>query len=157
MIFSSSSLQRRQGFNPDGSHNVYCYECKDFICRTQQAISRALCERCRRVLEGEAPIDDERMKEYVLSKGVKTDVSMVLLPTAELGMKRFSLRSLGGDLLEAVGLRKIQEQAKESTKIARSKKRTRLFGNANLGAPQPEAKQSFGSITEIDAQLSKSE
>jgi hypothetical protein len=131
-LFSGSSRQRNQR-NADGSQNVYCYLCNEFICVTFSNFQRALCELCRRIEEGEI-LTPEAVQQYKLSKGDKTDVSMLLLPVNEPTAKKFTLRSLTGEILQAVGLKKPEAKKLKSVEVAEQKKRGRLFSQVDLGS-----------------------
>lgn len=130
-MFSSSSRQADR-LNADGSRNVFCYQCNEFIAVTHLQMGRALCELCRRIEAGEE-VTEAAVTQYLLAKAPKIDVSMLLLPEEPRG-KKFSLRSLGGVVMEAIGLAKPEKQAVPSAKLAKEKKRTRLFQNVDLGS-----------------------
>lgn len=62
---------------------------------------------------------------------------MVLVPdtTPKAFSKKFSFRSMAGDLLEAVGfLQKKKEEAPVSPKLVKQKRRPRLFDSVDLGS-----------------------
>lgn len=155
-IFSSSS---RGGVrqNQDGSRNVHCYQCGEFIATSFLNISRALCEICRRVENGE-PLNDDMIRNYRLAKASRVDVSVLTLPEEDplrahgIPRKRFSLASMAGELVRAIGkfkittVPKIQEnpdKTKASVAVAKSKRRGRLFENVDL----------IGSMEEVDKKL----
>ena len=109
-------------------------------------IHRALCALCERSERGEI-VSPEAIRDYKMSKAGKVDVSYLVVPDntpKALGIKKFSLQSLGGQILRAVGLPQGVEAVKESVKISREKKRPRLFSNVDLG-----------SMSEIDEALKK--
>jgi hypothetical protein len=148
-MFSSSSRNSRI-VNADGSRNVHCYLCNEFIARTYLRMDRALCALCQRIEAGEE-ITEQALKDYKLSKADKTEVSMLLLEDKqpETEAKRFNLfRSLGGGILRAMGIPKPPEPAPESQKISQRKRRPRLFENMDLN-------QDAMSITDVDKVLKK--
>ncbi len=154
-LFSSSSRQAQRS-NSDGSQNVYCYSCQEYIGKTYLRITRALCEMCRRVENGE-PITFEMIQAYKAAKAEKVDVSMILIPEEDLkavGGKKFSLRSMGGDIVTALGQflggqKATPEELSKlpSVQTAKEKRRKRLFSNIDL--------KSMGSIEDVDKALSK--
>lgn len=156
--FGSSSRQGQRA-NNDGSINIYCYICQEFIGRTFLKVNRALCEICRRVEAGES-LTEEAIRAYKLSKADKVDVSMLVLNEPDLtayGFKKFSLRAMAGDALSAVGRFLLNEnaQTKEQTaalpsvKVARQKRRPRLFSNISL----QEEQQNIGDMNSVDKGL----
>lgn len=142
-VFGSSSRQSVRS-NNDGSHNVYCYSCGEYISTTYLLISRSLCEICRRSQNGE-PMDAESIRLYRLSKASRVDIGAVVLTeepdTSAMGIKnkKFSLANTAGDILSSVGrfaksvVAPKEERKQKSTELARSKKRGRLFANVDLG------------------------
>lgn len=156
-VFGASSL-RRTGLNSDGSYNVYCYSCRDFIGKSMERIDRALCFICSRAEEGK-PLDEESLRAYKLSKAQRVDVSALAVPeetdlSSILKKKRksFSLLDIAGDMLRAIGrFRSTESATKEpstlpSVQLAKSKRRGRLFDGVSLG-----------SMEEVDKQASKDE
>lgn len=159
MIPFGSSSRQGQRANNDGSTNIYCYQCQEFIGRTFLKVNRALCELCRRVENGEI-LTDQAIREYKLSKADKVDVSLLVLEEPDLaafGFKKFSLRSMAGDAMSALGRFLLNEgpQTKEQTaalpsvKVARQKRRPRLFSNISLD----EEPQGIGDMKSIDKAL----
>src|SRR5678815_902279 len=104
-IFTSSS-RMRDLTNEDGSYNIFCYQCSEFICKTYLRMgNRALCELCRRIMNGEK-LTEDAIRQYKLNKAGKVDVSLLIVPDEmprAVGQK-FSLRSLAGEFMQAVGL-----------------------------------------------------
>jgi hypothetical protein len=106
---------------------------------------------CQYAEEG-VPMSEEAINAYRASKMGRTDVGLIVVPDEGpkvLGnfTKKFSLRSLGGGILTVVGnyvLGKPPNEAKaqESVKLAKAKRRGRLFENVDLG-----------SIEEVDKKL----
>jgi hypothetical protein len=144
-MYSSSSRMGNRGLNYDGSHDVRCFQCGENLGKTFAQIGRALCELCRRVENGEE-LTEEAIRDYKISKAGKQDVSMLLVPNEPkaTGLKAFSLRSLGGDILTALGIKKKEEPPQKSTVIAKGKRRPRLFEGVQLG-----------SMVDLDGELRK--
>lgn len=143
-MFSSSSSPPRRG-NADGTVNIHCFECGTFICKTYANFTRAICEMCRRVANGEA-LSMEAVAEYEQLKEGQANVSLLVLPEVPKG-RAFTLSSMVGTVMQAIGFKKLTNQASntESAKLARSKKRGRLLESVDLG-----------SMTDIDAKLNVS-
>jgi hypothetical protein len=143
--YSSSSGQNKRQ-NADGSINVYCTLCGEFIASTYMRIGSALCVLCQKSTNGET-VDADFLRDYKLSKGNRGDVSMLLVPAEPKDTTRkFSLRSMAGDVLTALGIKK-EQPVVESQKVSISKRRSRLLGNVTLG----------GDIAEIDKKLEHKE
>lgn len=133
-MFFSSSSRSAQRINPDGSWNVFCWQCNEYIGRTFVRMQRAVCEMCRRTEAGEV-LTEQAIKDYKLSKLAKVDVSMLLLPQEEKPTK-FSFRSLTGEVLSAIGIKKKEKpvDATKSKAVSKSKYRGPLFQNVDLGS-----------------------
>jgi hypothetical protein len=135
-MFSSSSRDRRLN-NPDGSWNVYCMVCQEFISKTFERTNRATCELCRRVQDGEA-LTDEAIKAYQLGKLDRANVTLLdLSDQVPAQAKKFSLRSMTGDFLRAFKSVKAEpptEQTVPSMKVSKTKRRGRLFENVEIGS-----------------------
>lgn len=145
-MFSSSS-NRGRIINGDGTRNVYCLQCGAFICSTTLAIGKAICELCQRSMNGE-PLTEEAIRQYEAQKMGRADVSLVVVPTYPEEAKKFSLRMMASDLLNALGLPKEdKKKSLGSVKVAKEKRRGRLLENINL--------ESLGSMQEVDAALKK--
>lgn len=140
---SSRQFQRR---NQDGSINIHCYSCGQFIAKTFQGPSRALCAMCDRVEKGES-LDEESIKQYMAQKAANVDIGMLLVseepPTAP-GRRKSVLANAAGEVIAALGKfalgRKPGVEADTpdapkpaSAKIATEKRRKRLFTNVDLG------------------------
>lgn len=140
-MFSGSSAPRRIG-NADGTTNVYCFTCGEFICQTFMGFTSAQCEMCRRTENGEK-ITNEAVREYEQLKMQHSNVSLLVLPEEQKG-PRFTLGSMVSNVLTAVGFKKQtnQTQVMPSARLAKEKKRGRLFESVDLG-----------SITDVDQQL----
>lgn len=152
--FESSSRQGRGQINQDGSYSVYCYQCRDFIGTSFTKIHRALCMICQYAEAGK-PLTEEVINMYRASKMGRSDVGLLVLPDEGpkvLGIpkKKFTLRSLGGGILSALGNFSLSQPpnenkaAAESVKISKAKRRGRLFANVDLG-----------SMEDMDKKLSK--
>lgn len=137
-MYHTSSNSARV-INPDGSTNVYCYQCFRFIATTFLRVNRALCEMCRRVEAGE-PVSLEAMKEYEASKLGRADVSLLRLDEPKTGAK-FTLRSMGGEILQALKQALPQKPKPKSKEISDEKRRGRLFEQVDLGAMEKVDKQ----------------
>src|SRR5262245_3006079 len=118
MFSSSSRSARTLRANADGSMNVCCNTCGEFICKSMVRIASAQCELCRRVKSGEK-LTAEMIKMYQSSKPGQQDVSILLLPTIEGQKKKFRLSTMTGTFLEAIGIKKKQKPEKPSVKAAR--------------------------------------
>lgn len=108
-------------------------------------MNTAICELCQRIMDGQI-ITPEQVRDYKLSKGPRADISVLLMHEEPEGRK-FTLRSLGGDIAEALGFKKADPAVdpKKSKAVAKSKARGRLFEHVDLGA----------SMTEMDEHLRK--
>lgn len=146
-MFSGSSADRRLT-NPDGSSNVFCMSCGEFISKTYERTNRATCELCRRVLNGEV-LTEEAIRAYQVGKQDKANVSLLdLSDKVPAQAKKFSLRSMTGDFLKAFKFVKPDppsEATVPSMKVSKTKRRGRLFENVELGT-----------MTEIDEKLKAS-
>lgn len=144
-MFSASSRHNNR-INQDGTYNVMCWSCNEFIARSPIRVERALCEICRRVENGE-PLSEEAIRQYKMAKMDKIqDVSMVVLPDVQpKALKTFSLRSLGGIIAEAVGIKQSDKPVLKSAEVAKRKRRPRLFSEGQL--------ETLGSIEELDKKL----
>ena len=156
-MYGASSTQNRRGtINSDGSWNIHCYQCGDFICVTTTSTSRALCELCRRILEGEI-ITPEAVAEYKLAKRNRNDCTMLVLQEMEKHEKKFSLSSMTGEFLSAIGFKRKETSvpSETSTKISKSKKRGRIFESVDLEKEMAPPEGGIGSMLEVDAELEK--
>ena len=150
-IFTSSSRQRNL-INQNGSFNVFCYQCGDFICETYIRMgNRAQCELCRRIANGEH-ITEDAIRQYKLLKAGKQDVSLLVVPDElprAVGQK-FSLRSLAGEVMNAIGLKipktDTASKAEKSTQVAKQKRRPRIFQNVDL-------QSDLGNIEALDKKI----
>lgn len=148
--FESSSRQGRGHINTDGSYSVYCYMCRDFIGTSFTRIHRALCAICQCAEEGK-PLTEEQINLYRASKMGRSDVGLLNLSdelpkVVGIPKKQFTLRSMGTGILNAIGnfaLGKPQTDTKasDSVKIAKGKRRSRLFANVDLGKMEDLDKQ----------------
>lgn len=128
-IVYSSSSRNAPLIDHDGARRVHCWQCGQYICTTLAPIGKALCELCRRALDGEK-LTPDAIQQYKLGKQGRTGVSMIVLadePPATV--KRFTLRSMGGEILKAIGLTPKQDETAKLPSVAASKaKRSgRLF------------------------------
>jgi hypothetical protein len=137
-VFGASSTTNKKQ-NPDGSWNVHCYSCGQFISVTFERFQRALCMICQYSEEGK-PIPEETLMTYMAAKASRVDVSTLLVPEVvdlkPLGVKRkFNLTELGGDIFRAIAGKVGPNAEKEKEKlpsvaIAKAKRRPRLFDGA---------------------------
>lgn len=140
--FTSRGSRRE---NVDGTHNVYCTVCSEFITSTFQPIRTAICELCQRVQNGQ-PLTEDAILQYKMSKGIKQDVTLLVVPPPEpqiKGQRKFNIHAMVGGFLQALGFRDLEdnsEQAKVSKPLANSKRRPRLFSNITLGKPEDKEK-----------------
>jgi hypothetical protein len=135
-VFQSSSRDRRLS-NPDGTNNVFCWSCSEFISKTYERTNRALCELCRRVLNGEV-LSEEAIKAYNLGKLDRANVTLLDL-TIEVPAeaKKFSFRSMTGEFIRAfksITAPPPNEVTVPSMKVSKGKRRGRLFDNVTLGS-----------------------
>lgn len=105
--------------------------------------NRAMCEMCRRIENGE-PITTEALQQYEAQKlGRGNNTSLLVMAETPVA-KEFSIKSLTGEFLKAIGLKNAKKRpdAPVSQAVAKTKRRGRLFDN-----PQ------FGSMTQLDEEL----
>ena len=134
MSVYSGSSRNSPLYNPDGSVNVSCYVCGEFIAKTYQRATRAMCELCRRVETGE-PLTDDVIRAYKMAKRDRVDVALCELPDVppKTPIKKFTLRSMGGDILRALGVKRPVVTTR-SQEIAKEKRKGRLFEGIDLGS-----------------------
>jgi hypothetical protein len=144
-MFSSSSRNVNR-LNSDGSQNVFCISCGEFISKSFiHMSSRAICALCQRVQDGQ-PLTAEAINAYNQGRLGVENVTLANLPVPDLKVeKKFTLRSLGGGIMQALGLAKPEEKIPESVKLAVQKKRGRIFSNSSI----------LGDMQDIDKQLAK--
>jgi hypothetical protein len=157
MLSGSSRRQFQQ--NPDGSWNVFCWKCGNFISTTIQMAPRALCALCKAVEEGKE-LSEDAVTQYKLSKGPgRFDVNILSIPDEPISAvkkkRRFSLGNIMGDIISAVGRFAISEghdtevrQDLPSVALSRSKRRPRLFSNVSI-----EKDDGIGSMASVDEAL----
>jgi hypothetical protein len=114
--------------------------------------NKAVCALCERILSGK-PLTEEAILEYEKSKVASQDISMLNLSKYDKGASTFKLRTLGGNIMRALGLAKPPTPELESTKIAKSKRRPRIFADAQPG--QTETKPSLGSMETLNQELER--
>lgn len=143
-MFEGSSRGRSK-VNWDGSTEVYCFQCGEFIANTFQRVTSSMCEMCRRVQNGEV-ITEQALKEYQMQKMGKSNVSMLnLQDNIPEPAKKFTLRSMTGEFVRAfksVIKAPQTEKTNPSIAVANSKRRGRLFDKID-----------FGSIENVDEKL----
>lgn len=108
----------------------------------------AVCVICDFAHRG-IQLTDKQLAEYNASKrGRRGDVSFLRVPPPEeiTAAAKFTLRSLGGSVMKAMGLTTPKKEKAESSKAAERKKRGRLFEHIDL-------EKSLGSMEEIDTAL----
>lgn len=142
-MFAGSSA-RSDRPNPDGSYNVKCYRCGQFIDISTVFIQRALCYVCQLSDEGTI-MPEKAMQDYYISKMNKTDIGVLVLREPELDVlgapkRKFTFSSLTGEFVRAVGKFALNDRtapeenkAVESVKLSKQKRRGRLFSNITLG------------------------
>jgi hypothetical protein len=138
MSFFSGSSRSGRITNPDGTHAVECWQCREIVGETMNPITRVLCEVCQRALDGN-PLPEEAVNAYRMSKARYQNVSLLIVQAEEKIQKetigtKFSLKSMGGDLLQAVGLKKPKAPPQKSKQVVEQKKREGLFASVNLGS-----------------------
>src|SRR5581483_917449 len=123
--------------NSDGSWNVMCYECSQFICRSLVPINRALCAICEAARTGRQ-LTPEFLAAYQQSKMERADINFLSLdkpPVPEANIKKkLRFASIAGPILTALGKFGLAQQTKPeerptrpSAQIAKAKRRPRLF------------------------------
>ena len=92
----------------------------------------------------------DAIEMYNLSKRGQREIAMVNVSddAMEAGGAKFTLRSLGGAIAQAVGFTKTEEKPLESVKVAKQKRRGRLFDSVDL-----DKMTAMGSMQEVDTQL----
>jgi hypothetical protein len=96
-------------------------------------IMRAQCIVCHAAEQGKV-LDAESVKQYRLSKSLYLDTTALQLPDETNVPKKLSLRSMMGEVLEAVGVKTPDYNVvpKASKKMAKEKKAKRLFDSVDL-------------------------
>jgi hypothetical protein len=133
-MFSSSSNAARI-INSDGSTNVFCYSCGQFIARTFHRVNRSLCVVCKKIEDGEM-VPEEALRQYDESKLGKANVSLLSL-SVELpaNVKKFTFSSMTGEFMRAFSFKKKEKpDAPKSKATARGRRRAPLFSNLQLGS-----------------------
>jgi hypothetical protein len=141
-MYASSSNQGSRRVNADGTYNVYCFSCGEFVSTSVIQLGKVLCVICQAAEEGRE-LPEQLVREYMLSKGTRADVSGILLRETQddPSLRPFTFRGMASDIARAVG--KIVQQVKEipkSATIARGKRRPRLFDNVQIGNIDEESK-----------------
>jgi hypothetical protein len=162
-MFSGSSRRQLQQ-NDDGSSNVFCFSCGQYISRTFERANRALCVLCQAVTDGKE-LTEDAIQQYKLSKGPgRFDVNILNIPDAPIQLtgqhkkkRGFSLGSIMGDVLSAIGHfaasegtgTEVPKSQLPSATIARQKRRPRLFSNISI-ADTPGSTSLGTSMEELD-------
>ena len=134
MFSSSSTPSNRRRINADGSVNVFCQTCGEFIGKSSVHIVKAQCEMCGRVEEGH-PLNEEAVRLYQQGKMRAESVTMLTL-SQELNSpkkRKFRVSDMTGNFLEAVGLKKKAKAEPDSVKASKNVKKGRLFEGTGLG------------------------
>lgn len=129
--------------NPDGSFNIFCYQCRRLITRTTiRGVSSALCYLCDKVQRG-LPLTAEEVETYRISQMDAATVSAMTLPEPDLKAlggkkKKWSFSSMTGEMFQAIGrfatgATEPPLEKPKSQDIADGKRRPRLFQNISLG------------------------
>lgn len=96
--------------------------------------NRALCEMCRRTMNGEE-ITEEAVREYEAQKLGRANVSLLVLEEPPTQAKEFSLRSMTGEFVRAFKfLLKPRPEAPVSKTVSKTKRRGRLFDTPEIGS-----------------------
>jgi len=112
--------------------------CGETISMTASSITRAVCAICQYSLDTGKPLPEEFLTQYRLSKAGVQDVSLVVLREEKKiaeGMQaktKFSLRSMGGNLLAATGLSGVKKRPvtpKKTLQLTDQKQRQPLFSS----------------------------
>ena len=135
-VYSASS-QGPKGLNQDGSRNVYCWKCLQFICRTNQSFSRAICEICRRSEAGEL-ITEQLLTDYDLGKSGQTYVTNIVIreEIKQEPRKDRSLKSMGNGLLQAIGIKLKIKKPAQSVQTSKGKRLKPLFSETEMDDKQ---------------------
>lgn len=150
--------------NPDGTYNVHCLMCGQFISKTMVRMGTAMCEICRRALNDE-PISEDLVQQYQAGKGARSNVSLFVVPEPKIDgltekQRKFRLAGTAEGMLAAIGRfasgfkETVAEKAKKvSVQVAKGKRRGRLFENVDVD--ENSSGEGLGNISELDAQLEK--
>jgi len=150
--------------NPDGTYNVHCFSCGQFISKTMIRMGQAQCEICRRALNGE-PINDDLVRQYQAGKGARGDVSLFVVPEPQIEglsekQRKFRLAGTAEGMMAAIGKfasgfkETIAEKAKKvSVQVAKGKRRPRLFEDVDLDPNSGGG--ALGNMQEVDKLLQK--
>lgn len=138
----------RQGLrNHDGTFRINCSQCGKYISDSFVNIGKVQCALCAKALAGE-PVPADAIELYNAGKLGMRDVSVLRVEDDPvLAGEKFTLRSLTGQLVHAIGFGKRDDSPLASVQVAKGKRRKRLFADIDLDAP------SLGSMEEIDANL----
>lgn len=154
---SSKGFQKQ---NSDGSFNVFCYSCRKFICRSLVKMNASLCGVCAAAEEGK-PIPPEILRDIEASKMEHANVSALALQEPDLHAlgvpkRRLKFAGITGEIISAIGKFALgrhidpqEQQQMPSAKLARAKRRPRLFSEGIKDDPKP----SIGNMQDVDSQL----
>ncbi len=162
-----TSSRGRNRINPDGSYNVYCWSCGSYIARVFERATRAKCALCDLAERG-IPITEDALRAYKLSKAEREDVTALTLPDdsalVAMGIKKnFSLTDIAGDIFKAVGKFAASEKSGpppselQSVKLAKSKRRPRLFSGVSLADQSAPGQTHIGEMGEVLRKMSEEE
>jgi hypothetical protein len=97
------------------------------------------------------------IREYELAKMGNADPSIVtgvMIPDPPPGFSsKFTLRSMGSDIVQAMGFKKA-EKPSESATVAKRRHRGRLFEGLDI-EETPQVAKDLGNIKDIDSKLRK--
>lgn len=134
------------GQSREGLYRIYCSECRQYISDSPVKLGGVTCAICAAALEAKM-MTPEAIDMYNRSKGGMRNVSMlVVADDATQTGDKFSLRTMGGSLIRALGFGKEPIEELESVRVAKGKSRKRLFDDVDL-------EEGMGSMEQVDAAL----
>ena len=128
-MFGASSRQSRLA---NGERRVRCSMCGEVLAVMLSSFTQARCALCQATLEGRV-LTPEAVFAYRTSKEAVSDsTTLLVVPPQDPNELRFSIRSVLGGLMRAVGLQKEETQPPVSVQVAKRQKRGRLFDNVDV-------------------------
>jgi len=107
------------------------------------------CALCERALAGE-PVPTDAIQMYTAGKAGSRDVSVLRIEDDDnRGGTKFTLRSLIGQTVRALGFAKVDAAPLESVKASKAKRRSRLFMDQDL----EQDMEGIGTMEQIDLAL----
>lgn len=144
MFPGESSRSGISHLNPDGTYNIYCMHCGEYISRAYIKINKVLCAICEAAYSG-TELTEEFVREYRASKMLQSRaVGLLAMPEEQPvieGAKKKKLGFITGYLFGAVGrfllgTKPVLTDAEgapveelRSREVAKAKRRPRIFSN----------------------------